>query len=268
MRSRAFPRKPRGGAEPRLAGAGTRRSAEPEMACPGPGTPAAWPAVQLSRPGAYLGSRRRSCAEHTPSPARPAPPESQFVHQYDKKEHYCGRSGFSGKKGTPLSGTRSSAEARSFTIFPVSAASQHACLPRYAYVPPHTPASPQGPGHHPGAGAERDIEAIGAAEHLSTLSKVTVPLLGPSLVVRVRQGGSHGSAHLRLAPGRRPGGARGRTASIGPQRAHAGRAAARPVHVRHRRPGRQRRDAVDRRRAARVRGVTRRPCRPVSPRWR
>jgi hypothetical protein len=164
MRSRAFPRKPRGGAEPRLAGAGTRRSAEPEMACPGPGTLAAWPAVQLSRPGAYLGSRRRSCAEHAPSPARPAPPESQFVHQYDKKEHYCGRSGFSGKKGTP-SGTGSSAEARSSMIF--SGARLSAARWR---TTTHTGIT-LGPGHHAGAGAERDIEA-GTWSIYQTLSKV------------------------------------------------------------------------------------------------
>ena len=75
---------------------------------------------------------------HAASPARPAPPDPQLDHQYDEKERYRGRSGFSGKKGTPpLPG--SSAEARSSTIF------SEPGVPPHAGVPRRTPAPPPGP---------------------------------------------------------------------------------------------------------------------------
>jgi hypothetical protein len=72
---------------------------------------------------------------HAASPARPAPPDPQLDHQYDEKERYRGRSGFSGKKGTPpLPG--SSAEARSSTIFSEPGVPPHAGVPRRTPAPP------------------------------------------------------------------------------------------------------------------------------------
>ena len=71
---------------------------------------------------------------------------------------------------------------------------------------------------------------------------------GPTL------GGTDGPAHPADPAGARPrpGNGRARTAR---QLAHAGRAAARPVHVHHRRPGDQRGHAVHRRQPARLRRV-------------
>src|ERR1035437_7246980 len=97
------------------------------------------------------------------APSRPTAPDPQFDHQYDKKENYRGRFGLSGKKGA-LSGTRSSAEARSSTIF------SEPGVPPHAGVQRRTAAALRDQTTHGGAGAERDIEAAGACSIYQTLS--------------------------------------------------------------------------------------------------